>query len=206
MCDWIALAGLGVQILIFVGLVWYAWETRDLRKASQEQNKISQEQNEATQKPCLVPLVRKDRSAEVILYSDTEMVLDDTAGSITLCNIGNGPAFNVEYKAQGENPENFLPYIPNQSKERTTLSLEQLRSSLFPHQDEEELALSLLYEGDREYQRDRDKNEAIGCPVLTFLGVRRPVVPRNFIRCLTSGYRSCGLKQERRATLQSASA
>ena len=59
MCDWIALAGLGVQILIFIGLIWYAWETRDLRKASQEQNKISQEQNEAMQKPCLVPLVQK---------------------------------------------------------------------------------------------------------------------------------------------------
>ena len=133
------IAHLVVQILILAGLICYACETWKIRKTSQEQNEIMQ-------KPCLVPLVRKDRSTEMILYSDTEMVLDDTAGGITLHNIGNGPAFNIEFEAPGENPKNFLPYIPNQSKERTTLSLEQLRSLLSPYQDEDEVKLSLLYD------------------------------------------------------------
>ena len=142
-----------IQGLILLALVWYAWDTRKIRKASQKQIEtsqkqieISQEQNEIMQKPCLVPLVRKDRSREVILFSDTEMVLDDAAGGITLLNIGNGPAFNVEYEAQGENPENFLPYILNQSNEGTTLSLEQLRGSFTSYQDREAVKLSLFYD------------------------------------------------------------
>lgn len=56
-----------------------------------------------------------------------------------------------------------------------------------------------------DFHPDRGTNRSTGCPVLDFLRGRRPPVPRNLVRCKTTGCRSCGLKQERRATGQSAS-
>ena len=50
--------------------------------------------------------------------------------------------------------------------------------------------------GALDFHPDRGKNEAAGCPVLDFLRVRRPPVPRNVGRCKTSGCRSSGLKRK----------
>jgi len=132
------IAHLGVQILIFVGLIWYAWDTRKIRKASQRQIEISQEQNEVMQKPCLVPLVKErgDSSVERDVLKDRpypeQRVLDPNvagsiAGSIQLRNIGNGPAFNIRYEAQLQElgvgcGKGALPYIPKERDESIHLS------------------------------------------------------------------------------------
>ncbi|MDE2758649.1 MAG: hypothetical protein OXI92_19120 [Acidobacteriota bacterium] len=120
------IAHLGVQILIFFGLIWYAYETLKIRKISQEQNEIMQE-------PRLVPLVkeRADSSLERDVLKDRlypeQRVLDPSVtGSVRLCNIGNGPAFNVRYEAQFQNregwPKGALPYIAKGETESTYLS------------------------------------------------------------------------------------
>ena len=157
MCDWIALAGLGVQILIFIGLIWYACETRDLRKASQEQNKISQEQNEAMQKPCLVPLVQKrdDRDLDTAVESMRPnshpayrvVVNGRSSGRVELQNIGSGPAFNIQYELQ--TPEGvtkkhsggYLPYL-HEGSEPIWLTANTLVST-----DADKVVLKLSYEG-----------------------------------------------------------
>ena len=156
MCDWIALAGLVVQILIFSGLIWYAYETQEIRKTSQEQIatsqeqiEISQEQNEIMQKPCLVPSVQENESrVDATLWSNERVLLGTSGntGCVVLQNIGHSPSFNIQYGIQGKNPEGFLPYILKQGKERTTLSLNQLRDWFCSNQDEEEVKLSLSYD------------------------------------------------------------
>ena len=73
------------------------------------------------QKPCLVPSVKQRTISSVnqdILKDrryPEERILDDVAGNVCLCNIGNGPAFNVRYEAQNQKQNvcsGALPYIP----------------------------------------------------------------------------------------------
>ena len=134
------IANLGVQILIFLGLIWYAFETRKIRKASHKQIDtshkqidISQEQNETMQKPCLVPSVKQRANSSVnqdVLkdrrYPDERVINPDVAGNVRLCNIGNGPAFNVHYEAQIQKRDvcltGALPYIPKGGTESIGLS------------------------------------------------------------------------------------
>ena len=124
-------AHLGVQILIFVGLIWYACETRKIRRTSQKQvetsqrqNKISQEQNEAMHKPCLVPLVQKRDDQDTGIESmrpnshpGYRVVVNGPSGRVELKNIGCGPAFNIRYELQSPNgvrtnySGGYLPYL-----------------------------------------------------------------------------------------------
>ncbi len=126
MCDWIVLAGLGVQILIFLGLIWYACETLKIRITSQQQNEIMQ-------KPCLVPLL-KERAASSVEqdalkgrpYPQQRVLDSSVAGAVKLRNIGNGPALNIRYEAQLQKQnaclKGALTYIPKDGEESTDLS------------------------------------------------------------------------------------
>ena len=109
------IAHLVVQILILAGLIWYACETRKIRKTSQEQVEtsqrqieISQEQNETMQKPCLVPSVQErddfDTAVENLSgnsHPGYRVVYDESdTGHVVLHNIGSGPAFNIQHEVQ----------------------------------------------------------------------------------------------------------
>jgi hypothetical protein len=92
--DWLSVAGFVVQCLIFVGLVWYTFETRRIRKTSQDQI-------EATQKPCLA------FSTTARDFNDAVLDRGDVVGAMTvLCpeglaqleNVGCGSAVNVQYE------------------------------------------------------------------------------------------------------------
>ena len=119
-------AGLVVQVLILFGLIWYAYETREIRKTSQKQietsqkqTEISHEQNEIMQKPCLVPLIQENESRVDATLWLNERVLLGTSGNtgyVVLHNIGNGPAFNIRYGVQEQSSDGFLPYITQQEK------------------------------------------------------------------------------------------
>lgn len=155
MCDWICKflqPDVLVQWLIFVGLIWYAFETWKVRKAAQKQNEIMQT-------PCLVPLVRESESSSermsALLWSN-ERLLDGTSGDtgfVVLHNIGNSPAFKIQYGIHGHDPDGFLPYILKRGKEPTTLSLQKLRDEFSSNQDDNEVAISLSYHSlvDRRY-------------------------------------------------------
>lgn len=145
MCEWLLKLTepeVFIQCLIFLGLIWYACETLKLRKASREQNEIMQ-------KPCIVPLVRENESRVSALLWSNERILDGTSGDmgfVVLNNVGNSPAFNVRYGIQGEDSAGLLPYILKPGKERTTLSLGQLREWFERNQNEEEVKLTLSYD------------------------------------------------------------
>lgn len=114
----IALANLLIQLLILAFLIWYACETYQLRKASQEQT-------EALQKPCITVVTTARDYDDAILGVDDAiggMVLAPFEGSVQLRNIGAGPAFNIRYtfsnldqpRQSGDvvvEPSGYLPYI-----------------------------------------------------------------------------------------------
>ena len=166
MCDWIALAGLGVQILIFVGLIWYAWETRDLRRASQKQNKISQEQTEAMQKPCLVPSVQVradfDTAVENLSgnpYPGYRVVYDESdTGHVVLHNIGSGPAFNIRHEVQSprgikkDHLSGYLPYVRREGKETILL----VADNLVPENQDKDVVLKLSYTSVRSHRHETE--------------------------------------------------
>ena len=130
------IAHLVVQMLIFAGLIWYACETRKIRKTSQEQVEtsqkqieISQEQNETMQRPCLVPLVQKRDDLDTAFESmrpnshpGYRVVVNGPSDRVELKNIGCGPAFNIRYELQS--PEGvrtnhsggYLPYLHEESE------------------------------------------------------------------------------------------
>ena len=141
-----------VQWLIFLGLIWYAWETWKLRK-------VSQDQNEIMQKPCIVPVVR-DRSTDDA--RDILSVAYDVQAGITpehnaidfsgthragLQNIGDGAAFNVRYETQKSKwgrdigCGRFL-YIPRGERVTTHLISEQFA----PSDQHEPVKLKVSYE------------------------------------------------------------
>lgn len=151
------LAHLFVQILIFLGLVYYARETLKIRK-------VSQEQNEITQRPCLVPLSEQRDFTSAVLsgssYDTGERVLagvgpnsGSDGNNVGLRNIGNGHAFNVRYEVQHQGmtkvsrEDSYLPYVLRQEPERIYLSLNSLREY-----EDSELTLSYESLGRRRYE------------------------------------------------------
>jgi len=100
MCDWIPLVNLVVQCLLLLALVWYAWETWKIRKASQEQV-------EALQKPCLTLVTAPRDYDDAVLDMDDAvggMIVAASQGSVSLQNMGSGPAVNVEYRFNPVDP------------------------------------------------------------------------------------------------------
>lgn len=154
------IAHLVVQILIFAGLIWYACETRKIRKTSQEQVEtsqrqieISQEQIETMQRPCLVPLVQKRDDMDTAIESmrphshpGYRVVVNGRSGRVELKNIGCGPAFNVRYELQS--PEGImeqgsgghLPYLHAESE-----PIWPIANTLLPA-DADKVVLKLSYE------------------------------------------------------------
>ena len=156
------IAHLVVQMLILAGLIWYACETRKIRKTSQEQVEtsqkqveISQDQYEAMQKPCLVALVqeRDDRTLDLPVESMKpnshpayRVVVNGPSERVELRNIGSGPAFNIQYELQS--PEGvtktcsggYLPYLLEGS-EPIWLTANTLLST-----DADNVVLKLSYE------------------------------------------------------------
>ena len=159
MCEWLLKLiepEVFIQCLIFLGLIWYAWETLKLRQASQEQNEI-------LQKPCLVLLVRRREDIEIgtdiiagIPYPE-ERILDGEwsgTGHVALHNIGNGPAFNIRHETHkqeapcGSSGRGYLPYILQGRKE----PILQVPSNLIPDDEDKEVEFKVSYEsrsGDR---------------------------------------------------------
>jgi len=149
----ISVANLIIQLLILLFLIWYAFETYRLRKASQEQI-------EALQKPCLTVVTTARDYDEAIFEMDDAvggMVLAPREGSVQLWNIGAGPAFNIRYRFNyldqpRQNgtvvvePSGYLPYIMAGEK----FAMQVTRGILQPHEYE----LVALYEilGGRRYE------------------------------------------------------
>jgi hypothetical protein len=116
MNDPIQLGMLIVQVIGLLGLFWYAWETRAMRKASQEQVNISQalisaamDQVEGLSKPCLALCGELRDPSDVIWASSTRrnigsMIVRKVDGKFVVENIGNGVALNVEYSSRQINP------------------------------------------------------------------------------------------------------
>jgi hypothetical protein len=139
MSYWIPIANLLIQFLVLAFLVWYACETYQLRKASQEQI-------EALQKPCLtVATTARDYDDAILGVDDAigGMVLAPREGSVQLRNIGAGPAFNIRYKfnyvdqprqngAVVVEPSGYLPYI----KPGDTFAMQVARGILQLHKYE----------------------------------------------------------------------
>ncbi len=108
MYDPIPISMLAVQGLALAGLIWYAFETRWMREAAQEQVKVSQDlinaamdQVEGLSKPCLTLRSRLRDASDAILemngaVGNTEASGDQ--GRFVLQNIGNGVALNVSYR------------------------------------------------------------------------------------------------------------
>lgn len=139
-----------VQWLILLGLILYALETWRLRKSAQEQNEIMQ-------KPCLVLLVRGREDIDINtdavagIPHPGERILDDQwSGTfhVALHNIGDGPAFNIEYEIQkeeqmtGSTGQGYLPYIRQGGKE----SVNQVTATLDSGDQEKEVGFKLSYE------------------------------------------------------------
>ena len=139
------IANLIVQVLILLGLIWYALETLRIRR-------VSQEQNEITQKPCLVLECRERDYDRAVLSKDTldagERILTGVKPHptyVALRNIGNGHAFNVRYELQQQQKERKgydLPYIFRQESVPIYLSL----NCLYPLEGCEYSELTLSYE------------------------------------------------------------
>ncbi len=116
-----------IQIVIAVGLGIYAWDTRKIRKTSQQQNEIMQ-------RPCLVPLVtlREDSSVNQDVlkgrpYPEQKVLDPGVTDSVKLRNIGNGPALKIRYEAQIQKKGvrcggGILPYISKDEPESINLS------------------------------------------------------------------------------------
>ena len=152
---WIEVLGLIVQFAIAVGLGFYTWETWKIRQASHKQNEISQEQIETMREPRLVPLVKTREDIDIVAAGvarnpyPEERVLDDSwscTGHVALHNIGDGPAFNIQYEIQQEllhGPgQGYLPYILQGGKEPVL----QVASNLDPGDEKKEVVFKLSYE------------------------------------------------------------
>jgi hypothetical protein len=162
MCHWIPATNLGVQVLVLAFLVWYAFETYRLRKASQEQI-------EALQKPCIT-VVTTARSPEdtILRVNDVVggMVLHQIEGCVGLWNIGAGSAFSISYKfscirhrrqegAHISEPDGYLPYITAGAQFAMQVPIETLRSQ------EYELVASYESLSGRRYQTKININNLV---------------------------------------------
>jgi hypothetical protein len=90
---WIPLLSLLVQFATLLALLYYAWETWKIRKASEEQG-------EAQCKPCLTLVTERRDAVEAILdqiaVGTSELAARD--GNVVLENMGKGPAINIRYQ------------------------------------------------------------------------------------------------------------
>ena len=109
--DWIQVALLIVQILIFGGFAWLAAGTLRLRR-------ISGEQLEALHKPCItVAATPRDSAAALLDMDDAVGTLEiPNEGNVELKNIGSGPAFNLRYQlkdfeSSGQLSSSYVPFI-----------------------------------------------------------------------------------------------
>ena len=172
MCDWIALTGLGVQILILGGLIYYAIETHMIRK-------VSQQQNETMQRPCLVPSVQVRDDCDTAVenlrgnpYPGYRVVYDESdTGHVVLHNIGSGPAFNIRHEVQSpkgtkkNNLSGYLPYICRQGKESILL----VASNLISEYPDKDVVLKLSYKslGGHRYESEMCIKNRENKPVVT---------------------------------------
>jgi hypothetical protein len=112
--EWITAAGVVIQVLLLAGLIWYCFETRGIRKASQAQL-------EALHAPCMTfKATPRDEGDAVLEMHDARgaMILDFIAGSAVLINIGTGPAVNISYvftpldEGNIMQPDGYVPFLP----------------------------------------------------------------------------------------------
>ena len=119
---------LAVQFLGLLGLIWYAFETRRMRKSSEDQVRISQglitaamDQVEGLSKPCIMlrSCVRGERADTILEVGAVgSLVPCGEQGFFELQNVGNGIALNVSYEfiAGARAPERPRParrYVQN---------------------------------------------------------------------------------------------
>jgi hypothetical protein len=101
-----------MQVGALLALAVYAWDTRKIKKASEEQA-------EAAQKPCLALVTDRRDFDETVLEIDGAVggaVVAVTNGNVELQNIGNGPALKVRYDFRPLDPSNISRprgYLPN---------------------------------------------------------------------------------------------
>jgi hypothetical protein len=106
---WVSLA---IQVIALIALIVYAWDTRRIKKASQEQA-------ESAQKPCLVLVTDSRDFDETVLETNGAAggaVIAPRNGNVALQNVGNGPALNVSYDFRPLDPSNISRphgYLPN---------------------------------------------------------------------------------------------
>ena len=135
--DWLILGNFVVLSLTFLALLWYAWETRGLKKASLEQL-------EALSMPCVAfGTFPRDPIDAVLEANDVagEMTIQFQEGQAVIVNMGNGPAVNVAYALEpigilpGANvarPRGYIQNIPPGKAVVTPIS----RGALQTHQFE----------------------------------------------------------------------
>lgn len=106
---WVSLA---IQVSALIALIVYAWDTRRIKKASQEQA-------ESAQKPCLVLITGSRDFDETVLETNGAVggaIIAPRNGNVALENVGNGPALNVSYDFRPLDPSNIPRphgYLPN---------------------------------------------------------------------------------------------
>jgi hypothetical protein len=129
--DWIAVAGIIIQILLFAGLVWYCIETWEIRRTSQAQL-------EASHAPCMTfKATPRDEGDAVMEMNQARgaMILDFIAGSAVLINIGTGPAVNISYiftpldEGNIMQPDGYVPFLPAQASASIPVSRTSLVNS-----------------------------------------------------------------------------
>lgn len=104
-----------ISFLALVVLVWYAWLTRGIEKAANEQS-------EGLSKPVIVvvssPDIPSDHVDEAILGEGG--LFSEITDGVQLLNIGAGPALRVRWSATGQHitgesqesrVEGFVPYV-----------------------------------------------------------------------------------------------
>jgi len=111
--QWISpLATLVIQLCALGVLIWYACDTRKIRKASIEQA-------ESAQKPCLALVTGPRDFDETVLEKNGVVggtILARRNGNVAVENVGNGPALNVSYDFRPVDQSNIVRprgYLPN---------------------------------------------------------------------------------------------
>jgi hypothetical protein len=112
-------AGFAISLLTLAVLIWYAWLTRGIERAANEQS-------EGLSKPAIVVVSSPDipnRNREMAILGGG--LFSEIGDRVQLQNIGTGPALWVEWSARGrhntgESQEScvagFVPYLrPNET-------------------------------------------------------------------------------------------
>jgi hypothetical protein len=115
-----------VQFAAFGGLIWYAIETKRMRKAAEAQVEVSQnlivtagDQVEGLSKPCVMLASSPRNPEDAIIGPLGNSVALRMEGMFVVENIGSGPALNVRYEfiAVGETARFFrsrgIRYVQN---------------------------------------------------------------------------------------------